>query len=859
VKCLTCSCTSCDSPSRATGMSNVNWVSQSDEATEKIEETVGFADQTPGKHYGMPAAPDALSKEDVIDVASLQQFLKRPVRIANITWSQSDATGSFLSDIFPWQAFFTDARVQYKLHNFAFIRCNLKLKILVNASQFYYGKVAACYQPLWNDVPSTITDSTPAQYLIPYSQRPTAWLNAGESEGAEMTLPFFYPTTFMPATSSTSFQQMGKLRFLNYTPLRSANGAVGQGVTIQVYAWAEDVELQGYTMALAAQSNEVLEYADDRVDVASSQVIDTLPTKKDEYGEGIISRPASVVAAVAALLKGLPVIGPYATATEIGASAIAGVAQIFGYTNTPVLDDTKPLRPSAFPQMASTELGFPVEKLSVDPKNELAIGSCASGVPMEDELTIAAFTRRQSYWYSFTWATTDATDTKLTSFSITPDIFVANGASGNNVQIDSTPLGHLARLFTYWRGDIIYTFDIVASKYHKGRLRFTWEPFTASGNNVTTNSTNTNTVINKIVDIGETSRFEVRIPYQARAAYLRTLATAGGVDYRNSTLMPTASQGNETYTNGAMAVRVANTLSAPVAVAPVTVLVSVRAADNFEYANPIQLKPNETLFVPQSAEKEEKASFEVDDEHGIDPRRLRIYQGETLHSLRPLLHRPTYVSSTVSTTAITGMQWLTATRGLLPPVYGYDPTGLDLASKVIGTGQSNFNYTPSKVVDWIGACFVAYRGSCVWTVNSNSITPTSEVSIERNNTNTGTIGDLMESTIISNYNTMRRNLMTRKNTAAGRALTTGFVNSGLSALVPMQSRFKFMYNTLSAGTTSAAADDKGLNLVTIKMRQPAAPGGETMDLYWNAGPDFTFNFFLNVPSVATLTAIPAAI
>jgi hypothetical protein len=306
-------------------------------------QTTAFLDEVAGVEEGMTASSNEYENQDVEVSADLKGFLARPVRIASFTWLESDATGTF-TQFDPWSLFLNNTQIKYKLNNYAFLRGNLKVKIVVNASPFYYGAMRACYQPLPDFKASTIRTDVTLGRLIPHSQQPGLWIHPQHSEGGVLTLPFFYPKNFLRIGFASDVAGMGVLRMVSYTPLASANGAVGQGVSVQLYAWMEDVCLGGPTLGLAMQA-------------------------QDEYGTGVVSAPASTIAAIAGRLRTVPLIGKFATATEMGARAISGIAQLFGFTNVPVIADTMPYRQTPFPQMASSEIGYPVEKLTLDPKN----------------------------------------------------------------------------------------------------------------------------------------------------------------------------------------------------------------------------------------------------------------------------------------------------------------------------------------------------------------------------------------------------------------------------------------------------------------------------------------------------------
>lgn len=355
--------------------------------------------------------------------------------------------------------------VKYKLNNFAFIQCTLKLKIMINASPFYYGSMGAFYQPLPNFTPSTIISSASTQSFIPRSQRPCVWLNPQHNEGAVMSLPFFWLKNWLNAQSAGDMTNMGTLDFVNYTTLQSANGVTGTGVSVSVYAWAEDVKLSGPSIGLAVQA-------------------DTMEVQADEYGQGPVSRVSSAVSKVAGRLKTVPVIGQFATATELGASAVSTVAKLFGFTNVPVIEDTVSMRSDPFPKLATTEIGYPIEKLTIDSKNELTIDGSALGLPPGDEMAISTIVQKSSYLASTTWDTATAVDTILFTSVVTPVLMDQDTTSALGTKLYTTPMAWVSNLFNNWRGDIIFTFKVVASPFHKGRLRISFDPSGYAGLNI---------------------------------------------------------------------------------------------------------------------------------------------------------------------------------------------------------------------------------------------------------------------------------------------------------------------------------------------------------------------------------------
>jgi len=497
--------------------------------------------------------------------------------------------------------------------------------VKVNASPFIFGAMLLSYQPAVGYTPTTIIDVGvgSSNELIPRSQQPHFWIRPSLNQGGEITLPFFCPTNYIKIDTNAEPLRMGDLTFTVFSALQSANGAATSTVSVQVFAWAENVSLVGPTCALAMQA-------------------------KDEYGQGIISGPASGIARVAKQMENVPIIGKFARATNIGASAVSGIASLFGFTNVPVLADTQPYRPGAFPQLASTTISYPVEKLTLDAKNEISIDPTAIGLPTEDSLNISNLIIKDSYITKFNWTGANAIDTLLFKSNITPNMYAMSATT-----IDQTPLGWISRLFTFWRGDIIFTFKIISSMYHKGRLRISFDPTGTATTNLVNTADTFSSVYTQIVDIAENNEFEVRIPYMSLRSWLECSAATLSNKYATSQT-PWQTSGftnsvNRALHNGTITIRVANRLTSPLAASNIDVLVFVRAADNFEFAGPADMNILQDsanganvqpgYFVPQSLDEfTEDVEFPIAEQSGDtivfgdtqkpDTHMYEVYMGE---------------------------------------------------------------------------------------------------------------------------------------------------------------------------------------------------------------------------------------
>ena len=146
-----------------------NTVSASANVTEQI---LGFVDDVPGVDMKIPQ-PLYRTLPDKTFNSELGEFLRRPTMIHEFTWTEGASIAGTTID--PWTLFLNNPTIKKKIDNYAYMRCNLKLKFVINASPFYYGALLMSYQPLSKFTPANILIGNDKE-LIPYSQRPNITL-----------------------------------------------------------------------------------------------------------------------------------------------------------------------------------------------------------------------------------------------------------------------------------------------------------------------------------------------------------------------------------------------------------------------------------------------------------------------------------------------------------------------------------------------------------------------------------------------------------------------------------------------------------------------------------------------------------
>lgn len=322
----------------------------------------------------------------------------------------------------------------------------------------------------------------------------------------------------------------------------------------------------------------------------------------DEYGQGIISMPASILARAAGSISNAPVIGKYALATKYALEGVGNIARIFGYSRPPIVDSLQSFKHQPAGLMAVTDRDENVAKLALDSKQELTIDPSTVGLEGTDQMTVGHIVQKESWFADFGWQESDAAEAGLFEVAVQPVLFFSdlNAWPDQDATIAPTPMCHLSQLFYNWRGSITFRFQIVASAFHKGRLRVTYDPYGLAG----FNTGNYNVAYNQIIDLAETREFEYTVHWAQPESFKRTrtlVQTKASDVYAVNTINTISA--DDTFNNGILQVAVVNTLTTPndAIAAPISINVFVRAGEDFEFANPAEDRLKGMSYFPDIA------------------------------------------------------------------------------------------------------------------------------------------------------------------------------------------------------------------------------------------------------------------
>lgn len=669
------------------------------------DDNLGFADSR-----GSPF--DKIRDDAMIQDATLDEFFHRPVKIFSHQWN---VNGYFNFTFDPWTLYWENARVKPRISNYRLLRATMRVKFVINGNAFYYGRVLANYRPLHTEDELTQERALSQVDLVAASQRPHIFLDPCTNQGGELELPFFTQLNVLDIVAQ-GWRKMGQITMQSINDLKHANGAVDP-ITINVFAWAENVSFSVPTQIGPGEIS---------------------PQGKDEV-LGIVSKPASVVAKTASLFTSVPVIAPFARATEIGARAIGSMAALFGYSK-PALVPAAPFQPLTKTSMALCDGAEALARLTIDSKNELSIDPTISGIKAKDELAILNIATRESYFTTFSWALPPGKTSEDMLWNCIVDPAIHRQLTtfvGQPPELHFPACCFASLPFQYWKGTMRFRFQVVASGYHKGRLKFVYDPVTTGFDPLapTVGFSEYNTAYTTIVDIVDTNDFSIDIGWGQTTPFRENAMQHAG-DYFSTTRL-TYNSLSVPYGNGTLSVYVVNDLTSPDSLIDndIQINVFVSMLEDFEVAGPTSkwIKNLKTYLPPELAPQGEFGIVPTDpmaiammgQESTIDDTMNRIYFGEAIASFRTLLKRYClHEIMSIENNDFNYPNWLIAlkmTRNAFPHETGYVFDSDNYGTTTTTPFDSDFvlGYTP--FVSYLTSAFMGWRGSMryMWDASFN--------------------------------------------------------------------------------------------------------------------------------------------
>jgi len=658
---------------------------------EGDEENVSFSSSVPAYSLDLTSSPDPTFAETGTPDCGISGFLGRYVSIASFEWD----IGSDMSvEMDAWTKWQINPRIAEKLKHFRHLKCDLELKVYINGTPFHYGMLMMAYSPMhpyWArnfDTPAVATAqraNSPLYNMMHYqagsiplkkqlvdsyfSTFPHVMLSPSDNNPMHMVLPFIWHNNYLRINNRSSLYSDGNsgvetpgwVVFRDINSLAIANDDTSRAVNIHVFARAINIDVNTPTAAVA--SSETLEAKD-----------------------GFVSKIASTTATVAKVAQVIPVLAPFAKATEVAAEGVGAVASLFGFSKpaNPAPSDNFGINNAR--NVAVTNVGDNSQRLTFDAHQELTVDSRVIGADGCDEMTYVAI---NSKWYlcgSAPWIPIGntlgstsrgfdaATPQLLWNSLVSPMYYRTSASTGAATEMFVlNPAGYLANTFRYWRGSLVYRIQVVASRFHSGRIKIQFDPF-----NTDPDEDDIETRFTWIMDLTEAREMEVTIPFTSYRGFLKVPGlknnqNSGYPPSKDITVNGLPAEFEEGEHMGVFSVSIVNHLVSP---SPsnnnVHINIWQKCGDDMEYQVPSTGWHSEGILnvddpaalreVPEifsaKASSEDGANVVPDDapvggpsqpkdlwSTGDTPQRNLVWFGERTLSIRALMKRFNYVTS----------------------------------------------------------------------------------------------------------------------------------------------------------------------------------------------------------------------
>jgi hypothetical protein len=496
-------------------------------------------------HSSATGAGNYASNKD----SEISAFLSRPIKVGDLDW----IVGTPLSYSFdPWDFFLTHPKVKEKINYYKLFRGDLVISIKANGTPFHYGRAMMTYLPfptLKPKVSASVTLSTRADLMSRSQRKPILLVDPYMDTNVSMTIPYFSPRDYIDMeTFTTATPPLGVIDFDELTGLTLASSSASNNVTITIFIHAINVEL-------------------------------TIPTpitnNMDEFKpNGVVSKPAAALAGVANSLSKVPIIGNYALAASIGASAVSNIASLFGYSKPKNVADTVNVTRDVFTDSANTIGNINIHKLTLDPKQNTTIDRKLNFLDdTTDEMTISSISSRYSYILQFPWDATDLPDAQLASIAVCPVYAQIDTQVGIEDALTMASCTFASFPFKFWGGSMVYKISMIASQYHRGRIRVSYIP-SNSANYVVDSY---NTAYSVVLDLDSNRDVEICVSMVSDMPYL---AIPSVVNITTSTGTFNILPPYDT-TNGKLIFSVVNELVSPLGTANASIIVYAKAGEDF--------------------------------------------------------------------------------------------------------------------------------------------------------------------------------------------------------------------------------------------------------------------------------------
>lgn len=382
-----------------------------------------------------------------------------------------------------------------KLDYFTFLRANVKVKMVFNATPFMSGKYWLCFSPF----DSICNRGLQKTNHCNFTGYPGVEIDLASGAPVEIKIPYCSPLSHYNLLDTHS--NMGEMFLLPLNMIQTGESPVaeGSGCFYTMFAWFEDIEL-----AMPTSKPVKVPAAAFKAHMAKTE------EKAATSGPPISGMLSSIAGTASAIGGAIPKLGSFVRPVEWVSRVLSGAASAIGWNKPTALDKVTPyinMPARGYTNADGIDLSV---KLASMPDNGLTYDSGLFSTDM-DEMDINTVVGKSTMLFSsIGWKTSDEVDSVIKHFQVAPGV-APSGAAGA-LGYACTLLAGISSIARYWRGGIKYRITAAKTAFHTGRLRITYHPGVYADSSPIADLVSEN-AYHWLLDLSVSSELEFTVPY----------------------------------------------------------------------------------------------------------------------------------------------------------------------------------------------------------------------------------------------------------------------------------------------------------------------------------------------------------
>lgn len=435
----------------------------------------------PHQHFGM-----SIKKE------KFKQFLDHPVLINHLAWAAGTTSSTLSTDIIQLYKTSAPTFLIRKLQNLMFFKAKIRIKVVVQGQAQAYGQMVYAFFPNLL-TPASVTEAKVAKRLttrnlVNAKIVPHLVIDPSKTATYELELPICTPNGVYSFNTDISLGSYALERYI-FNGLASGT-AVAAASNVCMYMTLVDPEFDGLTITNMASS---------------------VAAKEMKYSE--IAKGASNVSK--SIGDNFPVLSPVTSLFSTVASGASSVLSAFGFSRPPAVVEQVFITNRTCDAYSQTDGVSTNIVMGPSQKQGEAIAPEYMSGSLQDMEIASIVKKRGLITLSASLAPAVAPNTLVNSWKVHP---LAVRVPTTD-QYEPTPIAGIAACHAGWRGDLTYTFEFVASVFHRATVLIAWDPYNLSVAPTVTEALATLETVT--VNISGNTCVDVVIPYKQVDPMLR--------------------------------------------------------------------------------------------------------------------------------------------------------------------------------------------------------------------------------------------------------------------------------------------------------------------------------------------------